>query len=349
VLQLPCFLEWPEMKLSASRLLQISLCLILSRIASGVDEICDLEEFTTKTSFEPDASGSLCVQDPRFWEWKTSLQTEDSVIEHIESECQLNTPEVIGVCRVPRNIHLVWYNGSAFRFDHYVALKSMFVTIIPDNIFVHGREFPSNNIHFDRCVDEFDLKLVQSRAVEKVHNQSVDVIEHKSDVVRIETLIRFGGMYFDFDVLLLRPVFHFYENEETVLGPQNSNGLNCGIIFAKRCSIFMRRWYHSFKDMNDTIWDHHCVTVPHQLMMQDSAGVTSDGVRIKTNFLESGDFLFSTDTTPSFWSHAAIIHSFIKFYSQYMMDEGTTISLQNNYGHIVRNILSGKPGLATEL
>ena len=335
------------MNLPKYAILHISLFVVLSGIASGVDENCNLEESTNNPI--PEAAGSLCTQDPRYWEWKTSAQTDESVLYHIESECELNTPEVIDACRVPRNIHLVWYNGSSFRFDHYLALKSMFVTIIPDNIFVHGREFPTHSVYFDRSVEEFDLKLVQSRGVEKVHNRTVAVIEHKSDVVRIETLIRFGGMYFDTDVLLLRPVFHFYENEETVLGPQNSNGLNCGIIFAKRCSRFMRRWYQSYKNLDDTMWGHHCVIVPHQLMIEDSAGVKADGLRIKTNFLESGDMLFSVDTSPGFWSDASIIHSFIRFYPHYMIDEGSTMMLKNNYGHIARNILSGKPGLSTEL
>jgi hypothetical protein len=290
-----------------------------------------------------------CVQDPRNWEGKTSQQTEKSVIEDIEAECALMDPETIAACEIPRNIHIVWYTGSGFRFDHYLALKSMFVTIKPDNVFVHGQDFPVNNEYFDKSVKEFGLQLLKSRNVHKVHDRSVNVMEHKTDVVRIETLIRFGGMYFDTDVLLLRPIFDAYKSEETVFGPQNKDGLNSGIIFAKRCSRFMRRWYQSYENLNDRVWAWQAINAPYRLMKQDNTGVKSDGDRIKTDYPASGNMLFSTDTSPDFWGKASIIHTFIRGHEKFKVSEEETRLLQNNYGHISRNILNGFPGLHTEL
>jgi hypothetical protein len=258
-------------------------------------------------------------------------------------------PETIAACEIPRNIHTVWYTGSGFRFDHYLAIKSMSVTIKPDNFFVHGRDFPVDNQYFDKSVKEFGLILLKSRDVRKVHDRNVNVMEHKTDVVRIETLIRFGGMYFDTDVLLMRPIFETYKNEETVFGPQNQDGLNSGIIFEKRCSRFMRRWYRSYENLNDDVWAWQAINVPYRLMKEDSTGVKSDRDRIKTDHPMAGNMLFSTDTSPDFWGKASIIHSFIRDHGQYKVSEGATRLIEKNYGHIARNILNGFPSLKTEL
>jgi hypothetical protein len=290
----------------------------------------------------------MCSQDPRKVEWKTSSQNDESVVDDIETECRLMDAEALDSCEIPKNIHIVWYSGSSFRFDHYLSLKSMFVTIRPDNFFVHGRYFPVNNTLFNRSVSEFGLVTVKSREVNKVHGRSVDVLEHKTDVIRIESLIRFGGMYFDTDVLLLRNPFELFRNKETVFGPEKDHGLQSGVIFSKRCSRFMRRWYKGYEEFNDELWAYDAIKMPFKLYKEDSTGVTVDGKHIKTDWPISGNMTFSNDTSPSFWSDAMVIHTYIRGHEEFKVGENETRLLSNNYGHIARNILAGKPGLATD-
>ena len=46
----------------------------------------------------------------------------------------------------------------------------------------------------------------------------MQVVEHQSDVVRLEIMLQIGGIYLDTDSVVLKPLNSFLENHEMVLG-----------------------------------------------------------------------------------------------------------------------------------
>jgi hypothetical protein len=193
---------------------------------------------------------------------------------------------------------------------------------------------------------ELGLKAVLSREISSVYDRPVENVVHKSDILRMELLIRFGGMYFDLDVLVFRPLPAEFWKLETIVPKEWENVLNSGIILSKRCSRFMLRWYRAYKtDFNDGCWGCAALYVPRMLAEQDSSDIRMDGKYIKSNFPEAGDMLFSNDTSPDFWDDAVAIHTFIRSHSEYQkLSETEVVSLNNNYGRIIRNIMSNKVG-----
>jgi hypothetical protein len=295
-----------------------------------------------------------CEVDPRELESLTASQDDQTVLQNIQKECEGVDETFLGGCKIPNMVHMVWYSGWDFRFDHYISLKSIRVALPDAKMFIHGREFPHGNDFFERSQTELGLILVQSRVVEKVYGREVTVLEHKTDVIRFESLLRFGGMYFDTDVLLVRPVPLNFWRELTVVGPEGSSGINSGVIFSKRCAPFVRKWYEGYRNYLDKNWGYNAIIVPYQvwtnLPEEERQIVKVDGEHIKTNWVESPEQLFnSNDRSSDFWQDPVAIHMFIRLAPNFKVGEKEAKALPNNYGFIVRNLLDGKTALGNPL
>jgi hypothetical protein len=269
-----------------------------------------------------------------------------SAFSEMEAECQGMDESAIESCSIPNVVHFVWYLGNEFRLDHYLSARSIYNALKPDAIFVHGREFPDRNLHFDRAVEELGFKLVKSREISDIFGIPVTTVMHKADILRMETLIRFGGMYFDFDILALKPFLHFFRNYETVMPTENDDGLQSGIILAKRCSRFMLSWYRAHRtEYKDNCWGCSAIILPKTLADRNSPGIHVDHKYMKSDWPLAGNMVFSNDTSPAFWDETVAVHSFIRIHPEFAsLSEGELIKLDNNYGRIVRNILSDKLG-----
>jgi mannosyltransferase OCH1-like enzyme len=90
--------------------------------------------------------------------------------------------------------------------------------------------------------------------------------EHRSDKIRLEALLEYGGMYFDFDVLTMRSLdpLRVYP---MVMGHELSNGTKLcnGNMLAERNAVFLRDWYaHYLSHYDPKCWE--CDSVSHPAM-----------------------------------------------------------------------------------
>ena len=246
---------------------------------------------------------------------------------------------------------LVWYSGNEFPFDHYLSARSIYNALKPDTIFVHGREFPDRNPHFERAVQELGMKPVMSREISDVFGIPVKTMMHKADILRMETLIRFGGMYFDFDIIALKPFLHLFRHHETVIPRENDDGLQTGIILAKRCSRFMLSWYRAHKsEFDDNCWGCTAITLPKKLADRNIPGIHVDHKHLKSDWPQVGNMVFSMDKDPAFWDEAVAVHTYIRGHPEFTsLSESQVIELDNNYGQIARNILNDKLGFSPDV
>ncbi|KAJ3117941.1 hypothetical protein HDU96_004845 [Phlyctochytrium bullatum] len=292
----------------------------------------------------PTTPGFRCSVDPR--EYLEKFPTEDglTVLHDMDAECALATPRALAHCTVPKNIHLVLF-GNHFKPHHYLAMRSMHANIRPDTIFIHGHDFPVGNELFDNATREFGLVLVPSRRVDTVFNNSVAGLEHKSDVLRLENVIRFGGMYFDLDVYVLKSLDAFLGNEAT-MGEQPGRGINNGMIIGKRCSRFLRHWHRNYRTFDDNQWDIHSVVLPGQLYQKNHRGLVLESEALYNHW--PNRLLFAEKHDPEVWKKMHAVHSFYRDYGkEHTVEELKT--LENEYGRFARHILFGGPALDEDM
>ncbi|KAJ3095183.1 hypothetical protein HDU96_001283 [Phlyctochytrium bullatum] len=289
---------------------------------------------------EYDPNVHRCSVDPR--EYLDKFKGEDSytVVRDIDQECALATPEALGNCTVPKVLHLVMFGGH-FKMHHYLAMRSMNDRIKPEKFFIHGSDFPVGQELFDKAMKDFNPILIQSRNMSAIYHNKIGLVEHKSDVLRLESVIRFGGMYFDLDVFLLKDLDAFLNNEAT-MGAQAGAGINNGMIIGKRCARFLVNWYRQYHTFDDAKWDDHSVRLPGRLYESDHRGLILESKALHNDW--PCDFCFTENHDPEIWKPIRAVHSFFRSYDkEHTFEEFKTIN--NNYGRLVRNLLYDGPPL----
>ncbi|KAJ3274174.1 hypothetical protein HDV01_003457 [Terramyces sp. JEL0728] len=292
-----------------------------------------------------------CFIDPRIDSKIISTKNGLEMAALIEKECALFDSSIRDECVIPNVVHLTI--GPKFRFENYLSVKSMHDIIKPDMMFAHSDNFPMDNELFTRAVKEFNLELVVARKGDTVYNITVAKGEHMSDIVRMETLIRYGGMYFDLDVFVLKDMKPFFKKEnEFVIGYQNKEadfGLNNGLMLSKRCSRFMIWWYRNYRTMNPKDWDYHSVKLPLKLYDMNPSNVLAVDKELLSDWHHLP--MFQKKYDPEFWKDVRAIHSFYRPYRKLMqknkkvVDFETVKDIDNNFARWARSILYGGPPL----
>jgi hypothetical protein len=111
--------------------------------------------------------------------------------------------------RIPPIVHFVVGQGdrkdvehpyvlsSPFTFINYLNILAARRQIRPKKLYVHYYEEPDtfwwNQTKRDR---EIDVTLVKTRLVENIFQKPIDHHAHRGDIIRLEVVMKYGGIYF---------------------------------------------------------------------------------------------------------------------------------------------------------
>ena len=155
-----------------------------------------------------------------------------------------------------------------FVFFNYITMLAARRHLRPSKLIVHYDQEPNTTWWYRAKHDpEIDMVLVQTRAVERVFNRTVDNHSHRSDVIRLEAMMQYGGIYLDIDVLVLRSFGPLMNLSDVVMAHENDDRMTAGsaVIISKRNAAFIRRWYDAYQSFNQSCWICHAVQLPGKL------------------------------------------------------------------------------------
>ena len=189
---------------------------------------------------------------------KTFL-TNSSVDAQVGSRKQL---------QVPRVVHVLWLysNVTKLRFHQVVSLMSVQQHIRPDRILLWHTSRPGGPwwpFLLRVCPSLLALKL-PSGPPTSIYGHSVTKPEHQADIIRIQLLLQYGGIYLDLDVIVLKS-FDSLLHHDVTMGAETPNLLGSGVILAKRNSTFLRIWLDKYKQFDDSRWNYLSGVVPMEL------------------------------------------------------------------------------------
>jgi mannosyltransferase OCH1-like enzyme len=100
----------------------------------------------------------------------------------------------------------------------------------------------SNNEKLNKFV-----KLKQLSYKESIFDVKVQHFKHIIDVVRINVLIHYGGIYLDNSVILAGDLNKFRHFETTILNGNSDNSIYDKIIIANKNSRFLKAYADSYR------------------------------------------------------------------------------------------------------
>lgn len=245
--------------------------------------------------------------------------------------------------KVPNVVHYV-YTGAGLRFTfvNYLSYRSAGRYIRPDQIFVHG-DHPPTGPWWDRTVREVrDIYHVKTIPSETAPNgKAYHFPAHISDFMRTEILLRYGGIYLDPDVLVVKS-FTPLRRYSVVMGLEAPGRLCNGIMLGVRGAPFLRlllEQYHSYKGEEEA-WAEKSVENTHKL-----AELYPHLIHIEETSLDRPSW-FETDLMFNQvynWSQNYAVHLFIRMWPNEKKPTGPEdiLTARTTLGQLARRIMFG--------
>ena len=183
-------------------------------------------------------------------------------------------PQALSKHKIPNIIHFCFglekdFGNIPFSFVHYLAIRLAYEINKPDAIFLFYKYEPKGKWWEE---SKRFLTLIKVEPPNSIFGNPLCHYAHKADVVRLEILLKYGGIYLDLDVLCLKP-FSPLLNYDFLMGMQGKRGLCNAVILSVPNSEFLKIWYEAYVSFRsfgrDEYWDEHSVIVPFELAKEN--------------------------------------------------------------------------------
>lgn len=178
---------------------------------------------------------------------------------------------------IPNIVHFCYgfaedFGGKPFSLVHYLAVKSVYETNRPDRIFFYYKFEPQGE-WWDKCAGM--IEKVSVEPPDEIFGNKLYHVAHKADIVRLNVLIEYGGIYLDLDTITKKSFAPLLDNK-FVIGKQGrwrNMGLCNAVMMAEKNSEFLRLWLSQYKTFRskgkDKYWDEHSVKIPSVLAAEN--------------------------------------------------------------------------------
>lgn len=211
-----------------------------------------------------------------------------SLSTHLEEPCDLcqtfrGRLNVTGCTyRHPNLVHYVKLTDlehpnytNALTFHEYVSIVSVHKFYSPDKIVIHCNDINISGSYWERLARDVTTPI-EVRHVDRVQSighlkRKPGFISHEADYIKLSTILREGGIFMDFDVVILNgtKLRLMQERSECVIGRDNPRCTQvcAGFYSCVPNSIFIRKWLDSYEnDYKPKIWVYNAGEIPSHLL-----------------------------------------------------------------------------------
>jgi len=182
---------------------------------------------------------------------------------------------------IPNILHYVHLSkgGREWKLHHHLSVKSAIVRSRVDKIYIWIDEEPTG-IWWEKT-KQF-VECIKIDPPNEIFGKPILQQAHKSDVIRLQVLLEYGGIYVDTDTIFVKSFAPLLMNK-FVLGEQNINGsegLCPAVILSEKNSAFGQNWLAGFEESfgggppGSTTWCTHSVQYPFWLSKQIPNDIT---------------------------------------------------------------------------
>ena len=168
---------------------------------------------------------------------------------------------------VPKIVHVTWFyppDKVNFHFHMFISLLSAYRFLVPEKIMFWCNNAPQG-FWWEKAQTNIPvIQMVHRNAPTSIFGNPVNVPEHQSDIVRLEAVMRYGGIYMDLDMIILKS-FDPLRVYDVTMGLESPGFLANGMIIAKPNATFLTIWHDEYRTFKDYQWAEHSVMLPYRL------------------------------------------------------------------------------------
>jgi Glycosyltransferase sugar-binding region containing DXD motif len=129
----------------------------------------------------------------------------------------------------------------------------------PDVLFHHYICEPHGQ-YWDAIKHRLTLQRVDDFS--QIFDRPIAVPAHKSDVMRLRAVLKYGGIYMDTDVLPFRSFDPLLNTGRLIRGVEWATNMGNSVIIAPVNDRFLREWLDDYVTFNDDVWAEHSIQRP---------------------------------------------------------------------------------------
>lgn len=161
---------------------------------------------------------------------------------------------------VPDVIHYLRFNQSTFTFVDYVCIRSAYVNHKPQRIIFHTNLADFSGAYWQKMKSERDLfariSLRWIQVPSEIFNQQLSQgwqLYHGSDIARIQTMMKYGGIYLDNDIYVVSSLDK-YRRFEIAMGWDQGQFIGNQVIIAHRNARFLPLYLDTYREYHPELW-----------------------------------------------------------------------------------------------
>lgn len=172
---------------------------------------------------------------------------------------------------VPNIVHYVWLGKRKLKFFAYLSVLSAVYVLKAEAVYVHGDYEPEGEL-WQQIKLEPQVKFIVRKFPTAVFGEPiVKFASHGSDYLRGDLLLRYGGVYADWDVIFLKEMpfdMKRYNTTANVDWPKTGafpDVFNLGVLVAAPGAPFLRHFLESYRWYLDAHWSYNAIHIPYKV------------------------------------------------------------------------------------
>ena len=163
---------------------------------------------------------------------------------------------------VPNIIHYIQFDQRILSFLPFICICSAFYNQSPSRIYIHTNNALQGK-YFEYLRRVLGERLVV-RTLEKpshVFGQKLSSVEHSADVARLKILMKYGGIFLDEDVFVVRNLNKFRHFELAIGWPEKQN-IGSQVIVAHKDARFLPLYLDQYRNYRANYWYYNAGEAP---------------------------------------------------------------------------------------
>ena len=203
------------------------------------------------------------------WELNSLFGAETRILLYGSPKIKLPRPILPEF--IPKIVHYVWFGEKEMDFMMYLSILSALFILKPELIFIHG-DGGLHGKYLDLAKRDKRVKFVYRERPYHIFGKDIFYRQHRSDVVRADVLLKYGGIYMDWDVLWLKDPSNIISkgydavaNVDHMPQPGFPDTINLGVFMAKPKSTFVKRWQDALVDYRSRDFLYNAIELPYKI------------------------------------------------------------------------------------
>lgn len=190
----------------------------------------------------------------------TSKMIKDKALEILKTKYTKTNVDI------PKIIHFIYLNQKPLKKFHYKCFNSAIKHMSDYTIYIHN-DIEPDDLEWRKLKKHSNVIIKKTNRIPYYDNYQVPYVQYEADILRLRILYKYGGIYLDNDMYILKNFSKLLENGGIYYGVEKEGGLINSIVASPSSNEFIDILLKCIKPgIRINSWGNHIRDIPKMLL-----------------------------------------------------------------------------------